>query len=41
MNEELDLFYDSDDEVTKFEVEENYEYDDRSTGIEFSNSNDF
>jgi hypothetical protein len=41
MNEEHDSLCDSDDEVTKFEVEEYYGYDDRSTGIEFSNSNDF
>ena len=32
MNEERDLFYDPEDEVTKSEVEDNYEYeyDDRS-----------
>ena len=32
MNEELDSFYDWDDEETKFEVEDHYgyEYDDRS-----------
>ena len=32
MNEDHDLFYDPDDEVTKSEVEDNYgyEYDDRS-----------
>jgi hypothetical protein len=45
MNEEHDLFYDPDDEVTKSEVEDNYEYeyeyDDRSAGIDFANSNDF
>ena len=27
MNEERDLFYDPEDEVTKSEVEDNYEYD--------------
>jgi hypothetical protein len=45
MNEDLDSFYDWDDEETKFEVEDNYEYeyeyDDRSAGIDFANSNDF
>ena len=41
MNEELDSFYDWDDEETKFEVEDYYDYDDLSAGIDFANSNDF
>ena len=41
MNEDHDLFYDSDDEVTKSEVEDYYDYDDLSAGIDFANSNDF
>jgi hypothetical protein len=41
MNEDLDSFYDWDDEETKFEVEEYYDYDDLSAGIDFANSNDF
>jgi hypothetical protein len=41
MNEDLDSFYDWDDEETKFEVEDYYDYDDLSAGIDFANSNDF
>ena len=39
--EELMEFGFFDDETTKFEVEEHYDYDDLSAGIDFSNTNDF
>jgi hypothetical protein len=39
--EELMEFGFYDDEETKFQVEDYYDYDDLSVGIDFSNTNDF
>lgn len=41
MNEEHDSLCDSDDEVTKFEVEEYYGYDDLAFGLPLDSGNDF
>jgi hypothetical protein len=39
--EELMEFGFYDDETTKFEVEDYYDYDDLAAGIDFNNTNDF
>jgi hypothetical protein len=41
MNEDLDSFYDWDDEETKSEIEEHYGYDDLSADLPLDSGNDF